>query len=791
MDTENNNGNSAIDEANEFTGRSVAEIRLAAEQGNFRASNILGTLYYEGKGVRKDEAEGARWWQLADQQQHDANVTAAEEGDVEAQYGLGMEYVWGSWATDENSEEYNQQEARKWFRLAAEQKHAAAQYELGMLYRGGWILPGDPAECFKWVQRAAEQGDAEASQRLGHMFLDGSDGAPQDFVEAAKWFRLAAEQGDHHAMFQLARLYARGHPGLPQDDERAVGLYMLAAEQGVAAAQNKLGEMYDAGRGIKQDFRKAAKWFRLSAKQGDETAQFNLGLMYQDGSGVSKNDEKAAKWYRLAARQSYPWASLALGLLRENLDDLKDAAKGLFNLHHAVEYLPLGETHIQMGRLKGQLADLIAEKSKEQSKANRSIPTQTPGGDYHLCPLAEWKVASTLRGMLELMSQSIDTPSATECLERSLKEDDPLAGYYLAVLAIRHPQKSSNQKRALDHLDATMSRLQSYGELSSVLDKGSSDELTQNSYYGKEFETWLLGAARQKHSEIKLALAKEEIHKQTLSFLTHTLNNALSTGPETVRTVIEILGSDLYDRGQEQYKAINNMASLFPVFLFAESLLRTFKLYVSDPEQIREKWKNDKSGDANVSLVMAMALRQSVARFVFSSNHLTQLKRLLPGQDKEAIKNIRKSFVDEIIPLEITVKTAGKIFQWIAAHLGVLQVRIDADAEMSFTSNATRYMFFFAAFSELIYNALKYADGQQPIAVKWFRHNDEYCFACVNSCPPTTNGQVAQEGTNKGLYFIDKLMSMLEDSALCCVAENGEYRALLTFGHKNFAEGSV
>lgn len=887
MATENDNGSSANDEATEFAGKSVAEIRLAAEQGNFQASHRLGNMYFAGEGVEKDEDEATRWWLVADRQHHDANVFAAMDGDAEAQYHLALAYVWGSCATDENSEEHNQNEARKWCRMAAEQGHAEAQYDLGMLYaEPSFLLPADAEECQKWIRMAAGQGLVEAMHRLASMCEKGLDGTPQDFVEAVKWYRLAAEQGDQNSMFQLGRLYAHGRPGVPQDDEeaanwyclcfdsslesfipgtdqeelkryqllaargysesqydlgrryeqglgverdfieaakwyrlsadqgnalaqfslgflyaegkgvsqddeRAAELYMLAAEQGVAAAQNNLGVMYDAGRGVKHDFRKAVKWFRRSAKQGDETGQYNLGLMYQEGSGVSKNDEEAAKWYRRAAKQRYPWAFLSLGLLRENPEDLKEAAKGLFNLHHAVEYRPLGETHPQMESVKVQLAALIAKKDEQHSKASRSGSGQTLGGENRSGPLLEWKVASTLRGMLEAMSQSTDVPSATSDLERSLKDDDALAGYYLAILAIRGPQKSPSQRRALDYLEATISCLQPYGELAVVLGKDKRDESTGDSYYGKEFETWLLGAARQKHSELKLAMEKEEIHKQTLSYLTHTLNNALSTGPETVRTVIEILGSGLYDRGQEEYKAINNMASLFPVFLFAESLLRTFKLYVSDPEQIREKWKSDKVGDANVSLVMAMALRQSVARFVFSSNHLAQLARLLPSQDKEAIKNIRKSFVDEIIPLEISVETVGKVFEWIKAHFSVLQVEIDADAEIRFTSNATRYMFLFAAFSELIYNALKYSDGQQPITVKWFRHGDDYCFSCANSCPPAKYGHSLQEGTNKGLYFIDKLMSLLEDSELCCETENGEYRALLKFGHENFSEGAV
>lgn len=883
MDTESDNGHSANNEAIEFSGKSVAEIRLEAEQGNFQASRRLGNMYSAGEGVEKDEAEAIRWWKLADRQQHDKNINAAENGDVDAQYDLATEYIWGSWVTEENSEEYNQEEYRKWSRMAAEQGHAQAQYDLGVLHsESSFPLSINAKECQKWIRMAADQGLVEALHRLGDMYAKGIDGAPQDFIEAEKWYRLAAEQGDRGSMFQLGRLYGHGRPGLPQnddeaahwyslasdfpsdifcfyvepeelkrhqllaargdsssqydlgtryedgrgveqdffqavkwyelsatqgnelsqfrlgfmyaegkgvaqDDRRAVELYLLAAEQGVVAAQNNLGVMYDAGRGVKQDYRKAVKWFRQSAKQGDEVAQYNLGLMYQEGSGVSKNDEKAAKWYRFAAKQGYPWASLALGLLRQDLEHLKEAAKGLFNLHHSVEYVPLSETHAQMENFKVQLVALTALKVDENSKAARNH-----GGEYRPSQLLKWKVVSTLRGMLELMSQSADVPSATVDLERGWKEDDPLAGYYLALLAIRSHQKSSNQQsQALDYLEAMMSRLQPYADLSSVLDKDKRDEATPDSYYGKEFETWLLGAARQKHSEIKLALEKEKIHKQTLSFLTHTLNNALSTGPETVRTVIEILGSDLYDRSQAEYKAINNMASLFPMFLFAESLLKTFKLYVSDPEQIREKWKSDCVGDATVSLVMAMALRQSVARFVFSPNHLAQLKRLLPGRDKDAIKNVRKSFVEEIIPLEVTVVTVGRVFEWVKAHFGILHVEIDLDAEMSFGSNATRYMFFFAAFSELIYNALKYSDGARSIEVRWFRDGADFCFSCRNSFDVDGSGQTSQEGTNKGLFFVDKLMSMLNESALNYAREDGDYLASLRFGHDNFGESDA
>lgn len=826
MHAENENQNATSAGAAEFLGKSLADIRLLSEQGNFQASHRIGTMYCTGEGVEKDEDEASKWWRLADRQRHDANILAAEKGDIEAQYDLGMEYAWGSWAVDDNTIEYNDAEARKWYLMAAEQGHPQAQYELGAHYsQNGSNLPGNPEECQRWMHMAAEQGEVQAMCWLGHKFSVGEDGAPLDLVEAAKWYRLAAEQGDQFAMFNLGCIYEEGQginpdfseamkwyglsadqgntlaqfrlgvmyaeaKGVPQDDERAVELYALAANQGHAEAQNNLGAMYNAGHGIRQDSRKAARWFRKGAAQGNATAQFNLGLMYQEGSGVVKNEAKAVKWYRLAAEQGYPWAALALGLLGKTHESLKEAAKGLFSLHYSEEFRPLRESQAQLEDFKFRLADLIAAKSQEHSRSGPSASIESIEGKDRPAPLVEWKVASTLRGMLELISQSTDPLTARADLERSLREGDPLAGYYLAVLCSYKPHNLFSQTQALDYLKQTMSLLQSYGDLCRAIRKDDKkNESTPDSpYYGKEFEAWLLGAARQKHSEIKLTLEKEETHKQTLSFLTHTLNNALSTGPETVRTVIEILGSDLYDQGQAGYKAINNMASLFPVFLFAESLLKTFKLYVSDPEQVREKWKSDRVGDATVSLVMAMALRQSVARFVFSPNHLAQLKRLLPERDKEAIKNVRKSFVEEIIPQEVTLATVGKMFDWVKVHFGLLHVEIDPDAEMSFGSNATRYMFFFAAFSELIYNALKYSDGARPIEVKWFREGADYCFTCRNSFDAAVSGKMSQDGTNKGLFFVDKLMSMLDGSALKYGHQDADFMASLRFGHDNFGE---
>ena len=60
-------------------------------------------------------------------------------------------------------------EAVRWYRLAAEQGHASAQFNLGLMYDKGEGVPQDDAEAVRWFRLAAEQGNAWAQKRLDAM----------------------------------------------------------------------------------------------------------------------------------------------------------------------------------------------------------------------------------------------------------------------------------------------------------------------------------------------------------------------------------------------------------------------------------------------------------------------------------------------------------------------------------------------------------------------------------------------------------------------------------------------
>ena len=71
------------------------------------------------------------------------------------------------------------------------------------------------AEAIRWYRKAADQDHALAQFRLGDLYSNG-EGSPRDEIEAAKWYRLAADQGLGAAQFRLGMIYAEGK-GVPQD----------------------------------------------------------------------------------------------------------------------------------------------------------------------------------------------------------------------------------------------------------------------------------------------------------------------------------------------------------------------------------------------------------------------------------------------------------------------------------------------------------------------------------------------------------------------------------------------
>lgn len=215
---------------------------------------------------------------------------------------------------------------------AATQGDINAQYSLGLT-----LLNGDKAtdveEAYKWLHLAAEKGHAEAQLELGNAYFYYGKGVQQNSTEALKWFLMAAEQGNAAAQNNVGSMYGKG-VGVSVDYEEAVRWLKLAAAQGHPIAQNSLGLCYLHGNGAPRNIQKALEWLLASADRpltGYIEAQYNLGLCYSGTclQGYTNeqvesviNEEYAIKWFRIAADRDHTDAQFELGRLH--------LTKGLF-----------------------------------------------------------------------------------------------------------------------------------------------------------------------------------------------------------------------------------------------------------------------------------------------------------------------------------------------------------------------------------------------------------------------------------------------------------------------------
>lgn len=233
---------------------------------------------------------------------------AAIQQDANEYYVLGCIHEWGA--------EPNDGKAFKYFQLAADQGHRAAQYNVGLRYRYGRGVEPNDGEAFKYIQLAADQGLLAAQYDLGAMYEDGR-GLEQNDGNAFKYFQLAADQGHDVAQYNVGFMCRSGR-GVEPNDGKAFNYFQLAADQGLRAAQYAVGVMYRSGRGVEPNNGKAFKYFQLAADQGHDVAQFNLALAYENGRGAEQNYVAAAKYYQLAADQGLAQAQSNLGSLYKN-----------------------------------------------------------------------------------------------------------------------------------------------------------------------------------------------------------------------------------------------------------------------------------------------------------------------------------------------------------------------------------------------------------------------------------------------------------------------------------------
>ena len=117
----------------------------------------------------------------------------------------------GRWCNVGSAESSQQRihEARRLWEGAAEQGHAMAR----IIWVSCTIMARADVnykKAVEWYKKAAEQGYAKAQYNLGVMY-DNGRGVDVNYKKAAEWYEKAAEQGLAEAQYNLGMLHYHGH----------------------------------------------------------------------------------------------------------------------------------------------------------------------------------------------------------------------------------------------------------------------------------------------------------------------------------------------------------------------------------------------------------------------------------------------------------------------------------------------------------------------------------------------------------------------------------------------------
>ena len=152
-----------------------------------------------------------------------AMLATAAGADVKA--GVDA-WARGDWATA----------VREWQQPAAA-GDADAQFNLGQAYKLGRGVPMDMAQAERWYALAAQQGHAQAEDNYGLILFQNGKRA-----DAVKWLEKSSQRGEARSQFVLGTMLFNGD-AVPKNWRRAYALMTRASSAGLPQAASTLAEM--------------------------------------------------------------------------------------------------------------------------------------------------------------------------------------------------------------------------------------------------------------------------------------------------------------------------------------------------------------------------------------------------------------------------------------------------------------------------------------------------------------------------------------------------------------------
>jgi len=231
---------------------------------------------------------------------------AADAGDAQAKYLVGAMYHEGEGV----KRDYN--EALKWYKQAVDGGYMYAWYVIGLVYNNDYDegAPTDHVKAVECFKKAVKAGIDEGYYFLGIAHLDGKY-VPLDLHEAFSCFEKACNTGIPYALKEIDEMFENGD--VKNSKYKSVSQWYADLNDGGKLARNYAHIIREEDEEDVSLFEKSAFWYEQAVKKGDKNAFYQLVLIYNfykennenKGPGRKKMAEYAKKFYPREKKASH------------------------------------------------------------------------------------------------------------------------------------------------------------------------------------------------------------------------------------------------------------------------------------------------------------------------------------------------------------------------------------------------------------------------------------------------------------------------------------------------------
>lgn len=328
---------------NENESKACLYFRLAANQEDIESCYLYGKMLLEGRGTAKNEEEAKFYLKVAADGNHPkaqfiyaiiANddtylEKAIKMNDPDAQYAKGKLLYRENWNNEEN------EEALKYFKLAADQNHAEAQYRLAIINEDDKLMKkaadnNYPEAMYEYSHRTSNENEQIAYLKLAA--IKGVTKAQYEYGEycysnddlekAAQYLKLAADKGHTAAIL----LYTMFNPISEEESERYFKNINSDTLGKAVIEGNHEAEFWIGLRCLNKNLvEAAADYLKRAADAGIARAMYEYGKLIEPQNqaegelylrkALGLNNKDAQAWYALVCLNAHD-LSKALHYLR-------------------------------------------------------------------------------------------------------------------------------------------------------------------------------------------------------------------------------------------------------------------------------------------------------------------------------------------------------------------------------------------------------------------------------------------------------------------------------------------